>query len=41
MTWPYSVRIPLLKDIQSQAPEAICELAPNNVSRNLRLVDAD
>jgi peptide/nickel transport system substrate-binding protein len=35
MTWPYSVRIPLLKDIQSQAPEAICELAPNNVSSNL------
>jgi peptide/nickel transport system substrate-binding protein len=35
MTWPYTVRIPLLKDIQSQAPEAICELAPNNVSSNL------
>jgi peptide/nickel transport system substrate-binding protein len=35
MTWPYSVRIPLLKDIRSQAPQAICELAPNNVSSNL------
>jgi len=35
MTWPYTVRIPLLKEIQSQAPEAICELAPNNVSSNL------
>ena len=35
MTWPYTVRIPLLKDIRSQAPEAICELAPNNVSSNL------
>jgi peptide/nickel transport system substrate-binding protein len=35
MTWPYTVKIPLLKDIQSQAPEAICELAPNNVSSNL------
>jgi peptide/nickel transport system substrate-binding protein len=35
MTWPYSVRTPLLKDVRSQAPEAICELAPNNVSSNL------
>ena len=35
MTWPYSVRVPLLKDIRSQAPQAICELAPNNVSSNL------
>jgi peptide/nickel transport system substrate-binding protein len=35
MTWPYSVRVPLLKDIRSQAPEAICELVPNNVSSNL------
>jgi peptide/nickel transport system substrate-binding protein len=35
MTWPYSVRAPLLKDVRSQAPEAICELAPNNVSSNL------
>jgi peptide/nickel transport system substrate-binding protein len=35
MTWPYSVRIPLLKDVRSQTPQAICELAPNNVSSNL------
>jgi peptide/nickel transport system substrate-binding protein len=35
MTWPYTVRVPLLKDIGSQAPEAICEMAPNNVSSNL------
>src|SRR6516165_406909 len=35
MTWPYTVRVQLLKDIRSQAPEAICELAPNNVSSNL------
>jgi peptide/nickel transport system substrate-binding protein len=40
MTWPYSVRVPLLKDIRRQAPEAICELAPNNVSSNL-LVNRD
>jgi peptide/nickel transport system substrate-binding protein len=35
MTWPYSVTLPLLKDVQSQAPESICEVAPNNVSSNL------
>jgi len=35
MTWPYSVTIPLLKDIRNQAPKAICEVAPNNVSSNL------
>ena len=35
MTWPYSVTLPLLKDVQSQASEAICEVAPNNVSSNL------
>jgi peptide/nickel transport system substrate-binding protein len=35
MTWPYSVRVPLLQDIRRQAPEAICELASNNVSSNL------
>ncbi len=35
MTWPYSLRVPLLKDIRSQVPQAICELAPNNVSSNL------
>ena len=35
MTSPYGVTIPLLKDIKSQAPQAICELTPTNVSRNL------
>src|SRR6202047_2488913 len=35
MTWPYDVAIPLLKDIQSQAPQAICETTPLNASRNL------
>jgi peptide/nickel transport system substrate-binding protein len=35
MTWPYDVAIPLLKDVQSQAPQAICEIAPLNASRNL------
>jgi peptide/nickel transport system substrate-binding protein len=35
MTWPYHVAIPLLKDVQSQVPQAICEIAPLNASRNL------
>src|SRR5246127_835938 len=35
MTWPYDVAVPLLKDVKSQAPQAICETAPLNASRNL------
>src|SRR5207248_3365802 len=35
MTFPTEVTIPLLKDVQSQAPQAICELVPINVSTNL------
>src|SRR5207244_5246221 len=35
MTFPTEVTIPLLKDVQSQAPKAVCELAPTNVSTNL------
>jgi peptide/nickel transport system substrate-binding protein len=35
MTWPYDVAIPLLKDVQHQASQAICEIAPLNASRNL------
>src|SRR6266436_577791 len=35
MTFPYEVSIPLLKDIQTQAPNAICDLAPGNASTNL------
>src|SRR3954465_11020906 len=35
MTFPTEVTIPLLKDIKSQAPDAICEVAPMNVSTNL------
>src|ERR1700731_2115992 len=35
MTFPTEVSIPLLKDVQSQAPKAICELKPTNVSGNL------
>ena len=35
MTFPTEVTIPLLKDIKSQEPNAICELEPTNVSTNL------
>jgi peptide/nickel transport system substrate-binding protein len=35
MTWPFDVSIPLLKDVKSQAPQAVCERAPLNASRNL------
>jgi peptide/nickel transport system substrate-binding protein len=35
MATPFNLTIPLMRDIQSQAPHAICELTPTNVSRNL------
>src|SRR5258708_3470841 len=35
MTTPYNLTIPLMRDIQSQAEKAICELTPTNVARNL------
>jgi peptide/nickel transport system substrate-binding protein len=35
LTFPDEVTIPLLKDVKSQAPQAICEVRPTNVSSNL------
>ena len=35
LTFPDGVTIPLLKEVRSQAPEAICEVRPTNVSINL------
>jgi len=35
MTFAYSVTEPLLKDVTSQMPDAICELAPIGVNRSL------
>src|SRR5947199_5420870 len=32
---PHGVTIPILRDIKSQAPQAICEVAPTNVNRTL------
>ena len=35
MTSPYFLQVPMLKDIKEQAPQAICELVPSNVQRNV------
>ena len=35
MTSPYFFQVPVLKDITNLAPEAICELVPSNVQRNV------
>src|SRR5262245_8684990 len=35
MTFNAYVTVPLLKDVESQAPKAVCELAPTYVSTNL------
>src|ERR1700741_3852974 len=32
---PHNITIPILKDIKSQTPRAICEVAPTNVNRTL------
>jgi len=40
MTWPFSVTVPLLKDVKTQAPNAVCPLRTNNGTVNL-LVNRD
>lgn len=35
MTFPYEVTVPLLKEIKSQSPDAICELRPRGVASTL------
>jgi peptide/nickel transport system substrate-binding protein len=35
MTFSYSLTVPLLNDAKSQLPNAICELTPGNINRNL------
>jgi len=35
MTFPTEVSIPLLKDVKSQAPNAVCVVEPNNVATNI------
>jgi peptide/nickel transport system substrate-binding protein len=34
MTFPYDVTVPLLTDVKSQAPQAVCELKPMNGRAN-------
>ena len=38
MTFPYEVTFPLLKDIQTQAPQAICDAEPLNAAVTLAIV---
>jgi peptide/nickel transport system substrate-binding protein len=35
LTFPYEVTVPLMKDVKSQAPQAVCELTSTNASTNL------
>ena len=35
MTFPTEVSIPLLKDVKTQSPNAVCVVEPNNVSTNI------
>src|SRR6201997_4906816 len=35
LTFPYEVTVPLLKDVRTQAPQAICDLVSSNASTNL------
>jgi len=35
LTFPYELTVPLMKDVKSQAPQAVCELVPSNGSVNL------
>ena len=40
MTFPTEISVPLMKDVKNQAPQAVCELVPTNVSTNL-LINRD
>jgi peptide/nickel transport system substrate-binding protein len=35
LTFPYEITVPLLKDIRTQAPQAVCDLTSTNASTNL------
>ena len=35
MSFPYEVTVPLLKDIKTQLPDAVCEITPTNFAPNL------
>src|SRR5713101_6706776 len=40
MTSPYYLQVPVLNDVKNQLPEAICQLVPVNVNRNV-LINRD
>src|SRR3954451_20628259 len=40
MTFPTEISVPLIGDVKNQAPQAVCELVPTNVSTNL-LINRD
>jgi peptide/nickel transport system substrate-binding protein len=40
MTFPYTLTVPLLKDVKSQRPDAICELTPDGINHHL-LINRD
>jgi peptide/nickel transport system substrate-binding protein len=35
MTFPYTLTVPLYKDVRSQRPDAMCELTPNGINSHL------
>src|ERR1700757_1477476 len=35
LTFPFGLTVPLMKDVQKEAPQAVCELQPANQSTNL------
>jgi peptide/nickel transport system substrate-binding protein len=35
MTFPYSLTVPLLKDVKNQMPQALCEMGPVGLNHNL------
>jgi peptide/nickel transport system substrate-binding protein len=35
LTFPFGLTVPLMKDVQKEAPQAVCELEPANQSTNL------
>jgi Bacterial extracellular solute-binding proteins, family 5 Middle len=41
MTFPYTLTVPLLKDVRSQMPDAICELAPDGGIHSNLIVNRD
>jgi peptide/nickel transport system substrate-binding protein len=40
MIWPYSLTVPLLKEVQTQMPQAICEMTSSGGNRHL-LINRD